>query len=238
MVSCKHFAHSGNSVKDSDEINISDRLQQHNCKGFIGVYSTLAAASLSGLLRGKENYVIFDHEKIESYLLGNVEGQKLACRYFPVSFHKYQTENPTPSKIFGEDSEITCDFCKKNLLLESEHGIYVLVKDDLGEAGCSKEYKDMYCACRGNCDQKLKEKYRQKGLYDCGWEDIDEICNPTIWLMRFMAFVNGIHKKHDMSDVAFEKMKKVFINTYPYVARQLTQKEQNRVRTLLAYGII
>ena len=41
-----------------------------------------------------------------------------------------------------------------------------------------------------------------------------------------------------MSDEAFEKMKKLFINTYPYVARHLTQKENIRIKKLLMFGII
>ena len=72
LVSCKHYAHSGVAVKDSDEINISDRLKQHHCDGFMGVYSTLASTSLSGVLQGQEHSIIFDHEKIESYLLENL----------------------------------------------------------------------------------------------------------------------------------------------------------------------
>lgn len=239
MVSCKHFAHSGRAVNDNDEINISERLKQHGCNGFMGVYSTLAATSLSGLLKGQENYIIFDHEKIESYLLDSLEGHKLACRYFPESFKKYQIENPTPAKIFGEESVICCDCCGKNLLLESEHGNYVLLKEeDYENDGYQKQYKDMYFACRGECDRILEDRFRKKGMFYCGWEEIDELCNPTIWLMRFMAFVNGIQKEHDMSDVAFEKMKKLFINTYPYVARHLTQKENERVKTLLTYGLM
>jgi len=180
LVSCKHFAHSGNSVKDSDEINISDRLKQHHCDGFMGVYSTLAATSLSGLLQGQEKFVIFDHEKIESYLLNSLEGHKIACRYFPISFKKFQIENPTPAKIFGEESKISCDCCGRNLLLEGEHGNYVLLKEDYGDMGYSKKYKDMYFACCGKCDKKLKNDYQKKGLYDSGWESIDDLCNPTI----------------------------------------------------------
>jgi len=41
-----------------------------------------------------------------------------------------------------------------------------------------------------------------------------------------------------MSGMAFEKMKKVFINTYPYVARHLTQKEELRIKKLLRFGEI
>lgn len=238
LVSCKHYAHTGNSVKDSDEINISDRLKQHHCEGFMGVYSTIAASSLSGMLLGQEKYVIFDHEKIESFLLNSIEGHRIASRYFPESFKKYQIENPTPAKIFGEESEIRCDCCGKNLLLNSEHGNYVLLKEDYEECEYENEYKDMYFACRGKCDNKLQSSFQEKGLFDCGWESIDDLCNPTIWIMRFMAFVNGIQKEQDMSDVAFEKMKRLFIKTYPFIARHLTQKEQEKVKELMKYDIL
>ena len=239
LVSCKHYAHSGNAVKDSDEINISDRLKQHHCDGFMGVYSTLAATSLSGMLQGQDHYLIFDHEKIESYLLDNLEGHRIACRYFPESFRRYQLENPTPAKIFDEEAELCCEYCGKNLLLESEHGNYVLLKEeDLENGGFGKQYKDMYFACCGECDHELKRIYQEKGLSDFGWESIDDICNPTIWISKIMAFLNGIQQDQDMDNTAFEKMKKLFINTYPYVARHLTEKEKMRVRTLLMYGLM
>lgn len=41
LVSCKHKAHSGSSVKPPDEPNIRDRVEANNCKGFLGFYSTL-----------------------------------------------------------------------------------------------------------------------------------------------------------------------------------------------------
>lgn len=41
-----------------------------------------------------------------------------------------------------------------------------------------------------------------------------------------------------MGDTAFEKMKKLFINTFPYVARHLTQKETMRVRNLLMFDLM
>lgn len=237
LVSCKHYAHSGNAVKDSDEINIAGRLKQHHCDGFMGIYSTLAATSLSGLLQGEEKFVIFDHEKIESYLLNSLAGHKVASRYFPKSFANYLIEYPTPAKIFNEETELRCDCCGKNLLLEGEHGNYVMLKE-VGEGGLSKEYKNMYFACSGQCDHSLEARFRKSHLYYCGWESIDELCNPSIWLIRFMAFVNGIHKDQDMSEVAFEKMKRLFINTYPYVARHLTQKEKTRVKELATFGLL
>ena len=239
LVSCKHYAHSGQAVKDSDEINIGERLRQHGCNGFMGVYSTLAATSLSGLLQGQENHIIFDHEKIESYLLSNLEGHRIAGRYFPVSFKKYQLDNPSPAKIFDEEAEICCNYCGKNLLLESEHGNYVsLRKEGLDGHGIETKCEDIYFACSGKCDYMLEKMFQAKGLYNMGWVSIDELCIPTIWLMKLMAFINEIQKKKGMSDTAFEKTKKLFINTFPYVARHLTQKEERRVRNLLMYDFM
>lgn len=235
LVSCKHYAHSGNAVKDSDEINISERLKQHHCDGFMGVYSTLAATSLSGMLQGQEHHIIFDHEKIESFLLDSLDGHRIACRYFPNSFRQYQLENPTPAKIFDEESELICDFCGKNLLLESGRGNYVLLKGKTSEdKNYSKQFKGVYFACKGDCDYKLEHIYREKGLHFYGWESIDDLCNPYVWLKKMMAFINGIQHHQNMDEDTFEKMKKLFINTYPYVARHLTQKEKQRVRDLLS----
>ena len=53
-----------------------------------------------------------------------------------------------------------------------------------------------------------------------------------------MAFLNGIQQEQDMDNVAFEKMKRIFINTYPYVTRHLTQKEKMRIKELLMYGLM
>ena len=177
--------------------------------------------------------MIFDREKIESYLLNNLDGHRIACRYFPNSFKKYQIEHPTPAKIFAEETEICCDCCGKNMLLESYRGNFVVLKDV-----DANKYEEMYFSCSKECDCMLRDSYKKKGLYDNGWESIDELCNPTIWIMKLMGFVNNIHQGIIMSDSFFEKMKCTFINTYPYVARHLTQKEDERVKALFMYGLM
>ena len=51
LVSCKHFFHSGKAVGVSDESGISDRVNQHKCAGFLGVYSTLPSTALEERLQ-------------------------------------------------------------------------------------------------------------------------------------------------------------------------------------------
>ena len=77
LVSCKHNAHSKTShaVNCKDEINIIERLTVNKCKGFIGIYSTIAATTLSTMLYGLKDKIqseIFDHRLIEKLILEKI----------------------------------------------------------------------------------------------------------------------------------------------------------------------
>src|SRR5215471_499894 len=99
LVSCKHKAHSGESVGLADEADILDRTRVHDCAGFIACYSTLPAASLTQKLERLKatnppfDFQIFDREKIESILLRTGPGQGIAQRFFPVSYGKWSEQN-------------------------------------------------------------------------------------------------------------------------------------------------
>lgn len=91
LVSCKHFAHGGRSVSLNDEINITDRLEQFDCQGFIGFYSTLASSALLGRLRSYKtqkgiDYKIFNRSRIQKLLVTKRQLQHLLQIYFPESF--------------------------------------------------------------------------------------------------------------------------------------------------------
>jgi hypothetical protein len=101
LVSCKHFAHSGRSVSPIDELNITDRLDQFDCQGFIGFYSTLASSALIERLKSyKEkkgiDYTIFNRSRIQKLLVTKRQLQHLLQIYFPESFrliiHDYAWE--------------------------------------------------------------------------------------------------------------------------------------------------
>jgi hypothetical protein len=101
LVSCKHYAHSGKSVSPNDEQNITDRLEQFGCQGFIGFYSTLPSSSLIERFRVyKKNknieYKIFNRASIQRLLVTKRNLQHLIQIYFPESFrlaiHDYAWE--------------------------------------------------------------------------------------------------------------------------------------------------
>lgn len=243
LVSCKHFAHSGSSVRDSDEISISDRLMQHQCDGFMGVYSTIPSTSLQGMMRN-QRFIVFDHEKIESYLLRDVYGMKIAARYFPKSFKRYQLENPLPAQLYDKLEPLLCDCCGKNLFENAGMGMYCQYRLDpcYGEDGHpmqkDRNIKKIVLSCKGECDSKLRYMYTQSGYQDAGWWEFDDLCVPTIWIDRMMSFLNEIYDDKDVDREAFDKMKQIFIASFQYVARHLTSKEKERVTSLMQHGIL
>ncbi|MDY0096413.1 MAG: restriction endonuclease [Candidatus Vecturithrix sp.] len=126
LVSCKHKAHSGNSVTATDEANIRDRVEANDCDGFIGFYSTLASTGLATNLDGlkvKIESQVFDHKKIERNILYSAKGLELAERYFPSSLADWKTENPQPAKIFIDKPTLKCKVCNKELFDQEDKGI-------------------------------------------------------------------------------------------------------------------
>jgi hypothetical protein len=242
LVSCKHYIHSGKSISDTDEPDIIDRVNAHKCKGFIGVYSTIPATSLNSKLQGYASQIesiIYDRERIEKQLLSHGLGIKLAKRYFPISTEKYIKENPTPARIFSENPELKCDFCGKDLLI-TKNGIFVVLKSQLvddedGLPQYSNE-QDVYISCKGDCDMRLEARFRKQNLWSSGWEDISDLMVPTLFIKNLMAFINDLNGCK-MENKAIEKMKKIYLSTFPHIARELTEKENEIVRLQIMFEI-
>ncbi|MEI6348876.1 MAG: hypothetical protein WCP69_13090 [Bacteroidota bacterium] len=119
LVSCKHNAHSKSrhAVNEIDEPNIIDRLRINKCKGFIGIYSTIATSNLSNNLYDlKDDLIseIFDHRRIEDYIFQKVERHHLACRYFENSYNKHK------DKFFNKQLSENMKTVKNNVILSEE----------------------------------------------------------------------------------------------------------------------
>lgn len=235
LVSCKHKAHSGASVSTQDESNIRDRVEANGCQGFIGFYSTLASAGLFDALTGLSSKIecqIFDREKIESYLLKNLDGLHLAKRYFPGSTTAWVKENPKPAKIFATHTALQCRNCGKNLLEPRPSGIIVLWHK-IDPISGKTHYDEVYWCCKGNCDQMLSRSMRGKGYID-GWEDLPDVAIPLVFARWMMTPLNELNAGDTYSPKAFENLKDFILSMYPFVAREATQEEQARIQRLTA----
>jgi hypothetical protein len=210
LVSCKHKAHSGESVRTGDETNIVDRLSAHECEGFIGFYSSVPSSPLSSRLKGLKNsreglkIQVFDNESIENELLKSLGGQRVAERYFPVSYAEWRRENPKPVLIFDDQDSLYCENCSKDLL-NPPGGIVVLWEEyDPRNRATTKKYKDIYWCCKGYCDKVLSQKYGRERLTD-GWEDIEDLVVPFVYARWFVTMLNQQREGVVYSDVFFKK---------------------------------
>ena len=100
-MSCKHYAHSGQSITPKIEQNISDRLNSNDCDGFIAFYSTIPSEGLTYVL-SKMTYQIYDYRKIEKLIVGNKKFDNIFSRYFPISYKRWEILNLpyNPIKLF------------------------------------------------------------------------------------------------------------------------------------------
>lgn len=133
-----------------------------------------------------------------------------------------------PVRIFSDDPELKCEQCCKNLLDNTAQGNYIVFKSetDGGKYSCIKY------ACKEH-DSVVTRNAKKKSLMDTGWDDVDDMLIPTIWIQKLMAFMNELYTSHqNISKEYFEDVKKLFLNTYPYVAREITKEELERVNQL------
>lgn len=89
LVSCKHFAHSGKSVGTNDEVDIIVRVEKSSCDGFMAFYSTIPSSTLQDTLTKLKDRMaieVLDGAKIEHFLVNDQNLEKVAARYFPVSY--------------------------------------------------------------------------------------------------------------------------------------------------------
>ncbi|MBO1386638.1 hypothetical protein BVJ60_18015 [Vibrio cholerae] len=237
LVSCKHKAHSGKSVTPADDANIRDRVESKKCNGFIGFYSTLSSAGLSGILEGnreKVEFQIFDSAKIESKMIHSTKGLQIAERYFPISVARWRDNNPKPAKIFSDKPSLKCHICDNELFDKEDKGIVTLwevMRTDYSSQ--PKQVEHVFWTCRGRCDDLLGVRMNKlrDDLLD-GWEDIGDVMIPTIYIKWQMSLLNQLKDGVIYSDEAFENIKTFLISIFPYVSRHLTDKEKERVQSL------
>lgn len=141
LVSCKHYAHSGFAVKDIDETDIHDRVIKHDCKGFLGFYSTIPASTLSDKLyklKDKIETTTFDSTRIERELLQLNQKERLLASFFPIS-HKKHREN-----LFNNNSDNknvkTTSLTEEDVLRITKTAIILLEIEKIKEAYYNKNW--------------------------------------------------------------------------------------------------
>lgn len=239
LVSCKHKAHSANSVLNSDEEDISDRVRSQRCHGFIGFYSTIISSPLNKKLeklRKDFEVQIFDHEKIERVLIHNEIMKSLIQRFFPKSYNNINLK--VPSNLLSQYMPLKCDVCGKDLLhtdiVDKYTGVVVFVEDTAyrKQNYLKNKYVDIYFACKGRCDDTLQEYHYSKG-HSNGWQDISDLIIPFKFLQFYMGILNRIRDGEDIyTDETYEKLKHFLISISQIVMKNQSEHDLQRIRML------
>lgn len=234
LVSCKHKAHSGASVLKGDEAEVRDSVESNSCQGFIGFYSTLPSSGLQEKVQAIKSIdsQFFDYSKIEQSLLSTQSGRALAKLYFPISYDKWIHENPAKAQIFADTCGLKCFHCSADIT-EVRNGIVVSWENNkLTPDGQPRQHiKSFYWCCKGQCDRALKPAHYSLGYID-KWEDIHDLRIPTIYIRWVMGMLNQMNTGRVYSEQAFEATKEMLLELFPYVARNLTESEIERIRRL------
>lgn len=242
LVSCKHKAHSGNSVTPSDEDNIWDRVMQHSAQGFIGFYSTVVSAGLNDRLKSYTDRIgikIFNAEEIEDQLLSSPNGQALFKRFFPRSYEQWNRNNVKPARLYERYEPLICNHCGKDILAEET------IEETGSLIGFVRDYKfsrereyhkekfvDIYFACKGRCDDILDSYYSTQGFIT-DWKDVSDLKIPVEYMRWIMAYMNNLREgTMEFEDLAFEKVKSAIMSIGQYVMRDLADDEWQREETL------
>ncbi|RKE37217.1 restriction endonuclease [Paraburkholderia sp. BL23I1N1] len=238
LVSCKHNANSGVSVLQSVENDIRDRIETHDCAGFVGFYSTVPSSGLATKLRALEKTyptIVFDREKIEAALLASREGLLLARRFMPVSSSLWEKDHPKAAKIFSDEPSLQCKACGKELLGEHPAGIVVgwRTYSESYDPSFKPKHEYVYWCCKGRCDDRLEAQYRKPGLID-GWEDIPDLVIPIVYIRWVMSTLNELQGSEQYSKEAFEATKELLLNLFPMVAREPSAQNHERIQSLSA----
>lgn len=227
LISCKHFAHSGQAVSESHEQNILDRIMQHHADGFIGFYSTIASSGLGNRLdsiKGRYKTYVFDKMLIEQKIL-DAKNTSIFERYFPSSFNQWKLRNNQPTLLLAEYQPLRCAVCGKDLLKDKSNGIILFErKFD------SRQIENVIPVCRGNCDHAYEAFLREKG-YLCGWDSIEDLTLPTIYLKRQLAILNNLfysNPAEQFSNDGIEAYKTVLIALSQLALRECTEEERER----------
>ncbi len=238
LVSCKHFANSGNSVSEREEQNILERVSSFKADGFLGFYSTIASSGLNKRLKDLRDekkirdYSIFDHKAIENLLI-TVGYSHLLMRYFPDSY-----ELVKPLHLISDEYEpLLCKACGKDILMalfESDYSANIVQAFKWDQEKNINFIQDVYCCCK-TCDSSLESSVRAAGLMS-GWSEISDLVIPIEFLRHLFATMNRIRDGHDVyTDEAFKKAKSILISLAQKVLRSTTDRERDRFKVLMSF---
>lgn len=71
------------------------------------------------------------------------------------------------------------------------------------------------------------------------WVHISDYLSPVTYIKKQMAWMNSIHNDQEtLSPDAYDKLKKLFLNSYPFISREQTTEEKEKIKFYLQSGLM
>ena len=123
------------------------------------------------------------------------------------------------SNVFDENNEIKCAICGKNLIDNINNSmVNIITKTD------TNKIASVIPCCKGKCDNKITSNINTNEVSN--WQEFSTFTNPYLYIKNFISAMNLIVDNKGFDNrKAFEDYRSLLINTYPYVSRDLTEKE-------------
>jgi hypothetical protein len=222
LVSCKHKIGSGDSIRIKDELDISDRVKQHKCGGFIGFYSTIVSAPLKTRLRALASdfeFFVYDGVEIEKELESMPLGLPIIKRYF---LNHCDGGKKNENWIY-KNNEIKCR-CGDEVLSRykdsrGEGRLFLIGKKDRFDVS------GIVFVCK-----KCETKTRDELLSNCSiHREVNgvELTNPTVFLHRLMEVISELRSGVRYEKESLDDLLGVFASAYQFVEREKTKEEND-----------
>lgn len=233
LVSAKHFAHSGRSVGDRDEPDPIGRVRKFRASGFLAFYSTIPSSGLDRTLsqiRSEIEVEVLDRGVIATQLVSNPELRNVFKLYLPTSFSTWCHNCRPVADLFREPASLTCRRCGRDVLL-AEDAIVVEAYRCPGPGYYRRVISDVYCACKGECDQALE---KAAGDVLTSWEEISDLRIPLVFLRWVAATLSRMQRGDDVytNDAHYRHMELV-LSIAQTVVRDPSIEQKERLEELL-----
>lgn len=233
VVSCKHYAHSGNSIGDKDEIDVMGRVRKFKASGFMAFYSTLPSSGLAQTFNAHKDQApieVWDNEKIENLLITDPRLQIIFERFFPKSYKAWRSETKQPVQVFGSYSPFECVVCGEDLLIDRQGNISLVIKADNKKN--SDHILDVYWACTTKkCDIIMEGKLSTDLNVITKWIGISELATPLMYMRWVGAHLTFLREgKETFEDKAFEKFRNIVMCVSQIVVKETTPAQWSMLR--------
>lgn len=86
----------------------------------------------------------------------------------------------------------------------------------------------VHMCCKGKCDYIIQNSTGENKI--SAWKDLKDFTNPYLYLKHIMAVLNSMNKGEGFeNEEAFQAYKNLLIKMYPYVSRNMNEKEKQAI---------